>query len=206
MTTTVDLSSIDISFDQTDIERAMTRPKLKGGWYQFEVRDAKPYVNPNSGNMSIKMNVHALDKSGNPIRPTVSNFLTIPRKTPPALLEAVGIDAGSFTQKVPDTVGLVQSYLRATRPDDYPIFPKYQKSEGLWSHGDAMLDKEETLVVRAELLGNLFEFLTGAWTDPAGTFAGDRFFGEVSYKEGSDWPNINRISLDPPADVDVVGG
>jgi len=204
MTTPVDLSSIDISFDQTDIERAMTRPKLEAGWYQLEVRDAKPYVNPNSGNMSIKMTVHALDGSGNPKRPSVSNFLTIPRKTPPALLEAVGIDPSDFLQKVPDTIGLVQSYLRATRPDDFPTFPKYQKSEGLWSYGDQMLDKEETAAVRKDLLENIFTFLTSAWSNPHDTLSGDRFFAEVAYREGSDWPNVNRVSLDAPADVDVI--
>lgn len=200
-----DYSKIDIEFSQNDIKKAMTRPRLAVGWYSFVVTGAVSKVNDTSGNMSIRQTVAPLDSEGNTRRPSAMHFITLPLATPPALLEAAEIDVSTFTQKVPDTLGLVQGYLRATRGNEFPTFPKYQKSEGLWSDGKGgLLDKEEKEEVVSGLIESIYGFLKTAWGDPTNTFKGDTFFARIEYREGSDFADVRAVRSELPGDAELV--
>lgn len=202
MSENVNFSDIDIAFDQNDIAKAMTRPKLPTGWLKFLVTGADAKISKVSGNMMVKLTVAPVDEEGNTRRPTANNHLVFPLPTPRAGLIAVGLGE-DFVQKVPDTLGLIQGYLHATRPEEFPRFPKYDKSAGLWVDqvtGD-MLDKEEKEAVVAGLISTIYTFLKeNAWKTPGETFVDDTFYAKVTYKEDSEWPNLGSIRGELPAD------
>lgn len=207
----VNLSDIAIQFDETDIEAATARTVYRPGWYRWRVTAAQPHVTTkegkSKGNMSLRQRVAAVDSDGNTTEPRgLSHFLTYPKKTPPDVLVAAGIEEDFKQAKVPNTIGIIQGYLRITRPDEFPSFPK--KSEDnpemyVSSKTGELITAEERKEERDELLANLGAFLASAWSDPSLT-VGDEFFGELSYRSTKGYPNINKIRAALPDDAELV--
>jgi len=212
------LSTTTISFDATDIKKSTERPVYTPGWYRFRVTSGAKHVNTNRksigcGNFGVRQRVAAVDADGNTTVPdSLDHYLTFPRETPPNVLESAGLGEDFTQKKIPDTLGIIQGYLRTTRPNEFPTFPKKDEDNpGMFIFKGEVITAGDRQPVRDELLDNIGSFLAGLWDAPT-TTDGDEFFGQLSYNLRQDddgnvitaYSRVRSVRSELPEGVELV--
>lgn len=203
MNTTVDYSQIEVSFDQTDIERASRGSQPIEGWYKFLVTNAKAAVSKNKGSMMYELDCSMTDVDGNTRGKPVRNWLVLPISTNKKLLEAAGFPP-EFKHTAPNTSGLVRSYLEATRPTEFPHDLTFNKAEKQFYYKGATATKKEVEEIKTASANAVLSFVTNAWKDASKTFVGDTFYGYLTYREGQDRPSIGQVRNELPEGETLV--
>lgn len=203
----VDLASIPVDFNRTDIETMARGPRAAEGWYKFQCVGAKADVSKKTGSSMYCLDVITLDAEGNPRGKTVRHFVVLPITTSRALLDAAGFPK-SFKHVAPNTKRLVLGYLQATRPTEFTSDLSFVKNTegpgGVWMKGDAEISREEAEAIKLADSTKIYNVLTSAWPTAdnpeatSNTFVGDTFYGKLYYQEGRAFPSIGNVSATLP--------
>lgn len=199
----VDVASIPVDFQRTDIEAMVRGPKQVEGWYKFQVTGAKGEVSAKTGSMMYPLDCIALDSEGNPRGKSVRHYVVLPIATPKPLLLAAGFPE-TFKHTAPNTRRLVLAYLQATRPTEYADNLQFIKNSegpgGMWLKDNVEISREEAEAVKMETATKIFNLVTSSWPTAenpekaAETFVGDTFYGKLYFQEGRAFPSIGAVS------------
>lgn len=222
--------AITVSYTDSDIARSVADRRLRAGVYNGKVTKSRADADKREGNMRILLTIAPVDESGNTRRPTVMLIHKLPLPTSPETLAHFGLpmtrdDGSPFQSQVPNSGWDIYNYTKATRPELALDMPKFDPSTKKWfdSVSDATYGtKAEAQKRKEELLKPAYEFFATAYAnlvnDPenAKDFVGDEFVFEVSYRPGSDFPNVKILGSECPDDkvlttnlaeaTEVVGG
>lgn len=203
------LADTTVSFNATDIAKSSERPKYKDGWYRLRCVKGQRHVNTKMdskgvGNMGVVQTFAAVDDNDDTVEPKgIRNWLTFPKETPPDILEKAGLPEDVRQKKMPNTLGIIQGYLRATRSDDFPTYPKpSDEEEGMFVFRGELITKEERQEKREELNDNIGKFLASLWSDPS-QLEGDEVVALVE-KTAKGYLNIKKITDELPEGEEFV--
>jgi len=204
-----------VRYSDADVARSVATKRLKGV-HLGKVIKQRNDIQKSTGNGRLMLTVAPVDtESGETFKPTVPVFLTMPfaltvddykRHDLPGTNES-GEPIQAF---VPNTAFQCYRYLAATRPDLAPGLPKYSQDTRKWTDviTEAVYDNKVDSRKRAtELMQPTFKFFNEIWNEgeaaltgagESTSLVGDEFYFEVSYRPGSDFPNVEILGAKLP--------
>jgi len=191
------ITDFDVPMNETDINRAVSNPKLEEGFYNLVVTTAKSRVTK-TGNMSIQMGTLPVDADGETRTPGANLFLTVPVKTPVEILEVAGLPDDA-QKNVPGKWHMTRArqYIKAVNSamlSPHPLFHPETKS---WTLDGSEISDTEATDAKKVVAREVFKFFNEIWKDP-GLLVGGSFYARISYKEGNQFPNIDSIGSSLP--------
>lgn len=202
MSENINYSDFRPSYTQADVEGVLRAPQLDAGIYKFAVVDATAGISK-GGHMMLTLSLLPYDATDNLGGPGIRNYLVLPFETPPELLAK----AEKVQSKKPGkwAIDNCRRYISATNHEVLPTYPQFDKETKSWTLDGEAISKEEADSIRTAVTAEVMDYMTEAWVDP-GILKGNSFYGRVSYKEGSDFPNLDVLVNGVPEGEEVSYG
>ncbi|NIQ82727.1 MAG: hypothetical protein GTN93_32555 [Anaerolineae bacterium] len=199
------LDGVELEYTEDDLDAVTTKPRIGEGTYLFTIVGVYPKVDQKKGHMKLPVRVLPTGSDGNTHGPAATLYLTIPARTPVQVLknENLPID---LQEALPSDWHLRtgRRFVNAVAPgaiDQWPLFDRTSKS---WSIDGDPVDDDEDVKARQKLVARqVGDFMFAGYKNPA-LLTGKQFFARVSYREGSDFPDFDRITSQEPTDAEVV--
>lgn len=199
------LQGIELDYNEEELEEVNKTPQLNAGHYLLTVTGAYPKVSERKGHMMIQVAVRPTGSDGELYSPSGRVFITIPVRTPQAVLQTEGL-AADIQESLPGKFHSTQArrFVNAVAPGHLSAWPQFDRETRSWTiDGDPVEDEEEVKSQRKKVTREVIDYLWACFKQPD-LLGGRRFYARVSYREGSDFPNFDRISSQEPDDADVV--
>lgn len=179
----------EIDFTNADIERDMSRPKLRGNTvYWGKCTSAKKASWP-KGSLYLEMVWNPLDSTGKTRGPSTRYKLTVPFANP-----------NKPDVKIPNTIGFCHNFLNALYPEKYPRFPRFNKADGTFVTEDGqVVDKVTAQSIERQIVTSVREQVKLYWSNP------QLLVNEVGYILITDnqYREVKEVYSTAPVGIDV---
>jgi len=183
----------NITFDDSDVERASTRDMLSPGWYAFVIKDHKKDTTHENHHLRSKFSLAPLKD------PTDDNTESTPRAFHSIIYPFKNDSQEGHAP--PNTLGIAASFLRAILgEDDVPYFPR--RIDGQLTYRGEPIDKKQEEACRKEATKIQMNALLAIATGDDDALVGAVFFGLVVHK--GEYANIKVVRGEPPTDAELV--
>ena len=185
----VDLIPDEVDFTNADIDRALARPRLRGGeWYWGKITSVRKDV-WKTGSLYLDMTVNPMDTSGKTRGPSTRYKLTVPFANP-----------NKADHKIPNTIGFCHDFLNAQYPQEFPRYPRFNKADGTFVCDDGqVVDKPTAKAMERDITRKVLQRIKECWSNPA------TLVGEVGFVliEDNQYRNVKEFATEAPPGINA---
>jgi hypothetical protein len=174
----LDLVPTEISYDNSDVERDLRRPRLRAGeTYRGRITEAKTGAWP-QGNLFLELTFAPVDTAGNARMPTANYRLDVPFKNP-----------NKPDAPIPE-IWKAHNFLTALYPEKFPANPTWNKGDGSFTTADGqVVSKSEAEVIKTQNTKAVRDQMVAYWRAP------NELVGEVAFIviKDDEYRNVKKV-------------